>query len=55
MFHPGCDDWAEQKLIHCGNLSKEVLLIGHVHSGISTQHREAVNGLKFFNASGLRV
>lgn len=40
---PGCNGGAKQELIHCRDLSKEVLLVGHVHSGISTQRSQAVN------------
>jgi hypothetical protein len=40
---PGYNGGAEQKLIHRRDLSKEVLLVGCVHGGISTQRLQAVN------------
>jgi hypothetical protein len=40
---PGYNGGAEQKLIHRRDLSKEVLLVGYIHGGISTQRLQAVN------------
>jgi len=34
---------AQQQLINRGDLAKKVLLVGHVHSAISTQWRNPVN------------